>query len=246
MSIKAAILALSPDIYWPMDDASGLVANDASGHGRNGAIEPNTVLQAPGPEAGTFAFAVPSPPGGIISGFTNPYAGSVHLTMIGWFSIGVFVANHDTLLNVGAGGVRGEGVGYNSNLIELAYNGIGFVNTTAPSSAGRWHQLGFELNPGVVQTAWLDGVQVYTAAAGVPNAVLGGDSIYAQSVNPILMAHAAFFTGALTTAQQASVVAARVNPQESTLTGRTATDFDIAVLNDLLELIYAAVHQSFP
>jgi hypothetical protein len=232
-----------------MDDASGIVANDASGNGRSGAIEPNTVLQAPGPEADTFAFGVPAAPGGIISGFTNPYAGSVHMTMLGWFSASNYPSGHDTLLQVGAGGLRGQGIGANADQVELVFDGIGFVSNLFPIGPGLWHMFGFEINPGVVQTAWLDGVQIYTAAAGTPNPVMGGDPVYAQSVQPCLMAHAAFFTGAISTAQQATIVGARTNPQESRTSGRPASDIDVSALEqkiaDCCAAILASVRKTY-
>lgn len=37
--IRSAILALTPDVYWPLDEMSGTVANDISGNGRNGTYQ---------------------------------------------------------------------------------------------------------------------------------------------------------------------------------------------------------------
>jgi concanavalin A-like lectin/glucanase superfamily protein len=247
MTIRSGILALAPVAYWPLDDAAGsTVALDASGNGRNAGFEVNSVQQAPGPEVGTFAVGMPNG-GGVITSFVNPFAGNVALTMLFWMIASAYPGANNTIVQVGQGGVRGVGVGFNGNHVNLTFDGIGFVDTGQPVPAARWNQVAFGINPGVVQTAWLNGNQVYTAAAGFPNAVLAGDPIYAHSpLDPGLLAHVALFAGVLTTAQIAAMFAARVNPQEISVDGRGLTDIDAAAITLLLNQIYAAVHQTFP
>jgi hypothetical protein len=228
-----------------MDDPSGLVAVDASGHGRNGAYVANSVLGAPGPEAGTAACGVPIVPGGVVSGFTNPFAGNPIRTGLIWFTASSYTAALNGLLSDGLGGSRGTGITLPGGVLEMIFNGIGYANSGASVPFGKWNMLAYAESPSVSQTLWINGVQVYTAASGVPNAILGGDPLLAQCQSPGIIAHAAYFLGLLTTAQLASVVAGRVNPQETSVDGRNATDIDVAALSDLLNRIYAAVHQSF-
>ncbi|RYD63047.1 MAG: LamG domain-containing protein [Verrucomicrobiaceae bacterium] len=54
-SITTAILALSPYVYWPLNETSGTVIADASGNARNATLSGSVTLAQTGPDGGANA-----------------------------------------------------------------------------------------------------------------------------------------------------------------------------------------------
>jgi hypothetical protein len=231
LPIRDAVLALGPDVYWECADESVTAgATDSSGNGRTGVYQANTVLLAPGPEQGTRACGGAVASAGIQSAFGNPYVGHPAMSMMCWFTAGAYLPGNVVLLYDGLSNSTGQGIIVPSGVLQLLFGGLGFVSTGAAVSSALWHHFAFTIVPTVTQDAYLDGVHVFSAAAGTPNDVVSGNPLLALVPSPGLLAHAAFFTGALSAAAVASVHSARTDPQESSVTGRALTDIDAAAL----------------
>jgi Concanavalin A-like lectin/glucanases superfamily len=235
VSIKTAMLALAPDLYWECADTDiTFGALDSTVHARTGQFQSGTVLGVPGPEVGTLAIGGIVPSAGIQGLFTNPYVGHPAMSCMCWFTCGAFNAGNTILLYDGSSATTGQGLIVPSGVVGLLFGGIGINSTGAVVTTNKWHHFCLTISPGVSQDFYLDGVHSYTAAAGIPNDVVAGNPLQVFCPSPGLMAHVAFFAGALSSAQVATVHAARVNPQESTVTGRSASDIDVLALGTAL------------
>jgi len=246
VTLKSAILALAPTIYWPMDDVSSSVAADASGNGHPGSILLNTAVGAPGPETGTTCFATSTANAGVQIAGTNPLTGTGPFTMLVWVGMAAMPSVHNVLIYNGISSGTGDGETTNGQSLDELYGGLGFRATGFVLSLGFWHQVAYRIRPGIDESTFLDGGAPNTAAAGIPNAVVGANPCLAQTPNPGVIAHAAFWNSALTNAQVAGVFAAGPgNPAAPRISGRNSTDADILALENKLDAVLAAVRRTF-
>ena len=246
MALRDAILALSPTIYWPMDDTSSSIAADASGNGHVGSILTGTAVGAPGPELDTTCFAGSMFDAGIQLAGTNPLTGTGPFTMLIWHAAVAMTTFHKVLIYNGLSNSTGVGETLNNTIIDELYGGLGVRGTGFSLTLGFWHQVAFRFRPSIDESTFLDGAAPNTAAAGIPNTVVGSNPALAQTPNPGLIAHAAFWNTALSDADIAGIFAAGPgNPPAPAVTGRNATDVDILALENKLDTILASVRRMY-
>jgi hypothetical protein len=153
---------------------------------------------------------------------------------------------HEVLIYNGLSNSTGDGETLNGTVIDELYGGLGVRGTGFSLTTGFWHQVAYRIRPSVDESTFLDGAAPNTAAAGVPNVVIGSNPALAQTPNPGLIAHAAFWTSALSDADIAGVFAAGPgNPAAPSITGRNATDADVLALENKLDTILASVRRVF-
>jgi hypothetical protein len=243
VSIRASILALAPDLYWPHDELTGLVALDASGNGRDGAYPSGVVLGTPGPEVDTFSLAT-----GTAGGADIVWTGPLPTTASSWSACGWFTAPSYPSTNLsrvynGNGNINGSGIILQGAVPALLHGGLGVVSTGFTVTPARWHcYVLTEPAPGAVQI-FVDGVSRLTVASAGYNAPTGFFHANFPDVGQI--AHTAVWQRVLTPTEVASISSGRVNPQESSITGRALTDADAAAFSNLLQLILDSVRKVY-
>lgn len=249
MSIRTAILALSPLLYWPLDETSGVSAADASGNGNTGDYYPGTLLGAPGPEVGTFAAASSSTTGGAQTHGNTPVTGMPILTLSGWFDQFVAAPSHSVIMYDGNSGSTGCGMVMDSSTPGTLRGGIGFDTSGFNTLLSRWHHLVFTEATAGVQEIYVDGSLKYTSVPFTTNSVIAANPMLVQFTPSAAMAHFACWGSVLSAADVLSLYNGRVNPQESTSTGRALTDLDLGALQqqifDCCAAILASVRKTY-
>jgi len=245
-------LALSPLLYWPLDETSGITAGDVSGNGNVGDYYVGTLLGAPGPETGTFAAASSGTQGGAQTRGNTPVTGMPVLTLSGWFSQAVAAPSHSVIMYDGNSGTTGCGLDMDSSTPGTIRGGIGFDTSGFNTLLGRWHHLVFTEALAGVQQIYVDGSLKYTSIPFATNSVIAANPMLVQFPPSASMAHFACWSSVLAAADVLAIYNGRVNPQESTASGRPLTDFDLAAIGadlaaccDVINLIYAAVHKLY-
>jgi len=246
VSIRTAILALTPAVYWPLNDTNSSTAADASGNGRTGIFLGPVALGAPGPETGTTCLASSAYPGGVNIQGNNTFPVTPPVTMMCWFGATALATSGNVLLYDGSSAATGTGLTMHGTTLWTLTGGVGTGTTGKVVSEGQWHQFAFGYSPGVHYEVWVDGVSVQGGAIGTYNAVLVGNALDGVTPDAGLLAHVAFWGSLLTTAQVLGVWNAGpglvpVPP----VTGRAATDADILALETKLDTIVASVRRSY-
>jgi len=247
VAIGSAILALAPAIYWPMDDAGPTTAADLSGNGNPGLFLPGSALRAPGPEPGSYALASGQANAGVQIQGLNPIVASPFSQHV-WFASNSMTTINNVLTYIGNSAGTGCGMVLSGSTVQFLFGGIGFQNTGYALAAGYWHQLVFvETFPAGNQTLFVDGVQRFnffpSGAVPVPTAA---NPVLAQTPDPGLLAHAAFWNVALTPADVTALWAAGPGSVASPpLSGRPANDADVLGMETKLDAILASVRKSY-
>lgn len=236
-----------------MDESAGPTAFDSSGNGLNGQFQPNTVFGQVGPESGTNAIGSGSVAAGVIRNGL-PVFGLVPLSLVCWYSESIFNGPNSSPDLMYAGNnapARGFGSLMNpsNGIPSWVYKGLLVSNTTLVATAGAWHMLAvtWDTPAGGTATYQIDLGARQTLTGHSYSNTFSTDQVAILTPAACLLAHFALYNFALSNAQAQSIFNGATLPLTTpTPTGRTATDFDIAACEDLLRLIYAAVHRDFP
>jgi hypothetical protein len=242
VTIRAAILALSPDIYWPLDTLESPTIIDASGHGNTGILVGSVTTGLPGPETGTTALGTSAPDSGVQLSVPNPLVGTGPFTWMCWYASSVFTTSGHLLQGNGTpGGSNGESFYLAGSALNLVFSGIGTIATGQALLSSQWQQLCFSITPSVVEKAYVDGALALSTAAGVPHAITAADLLFAWTPNPAVIAHAAWWSRQLSDAEVASVWTAGPGLLPAVpMTGRASSDVDVVALQTALAACCAA------
>jgi len=155
---------------------------------------------------------------------------------------------NNVLTYIGNSAGNSAGMVLNGSTVQFLFGGIGFQNTGYVLTAGYWHQLVFcEAWPAGNQTLFVDGVQrfnYFPSGAVVPPTA--ANPILAQTPDPGLLAHAAFWNATLTPANVTAMWAAGPGLVPAPpLTGRNASDADVLGLETKLDAILASVRKTY-
>jgi hypothetical protein len=231
MTIRTAILADGPVIYWPLDDL-GATAADASGHGRNGQYIGLVNQHQQGPETGSFSVLLGNNGGALESAGSS--VTTVPMTLEIWVAPVIQEPTSQVVVYNGLSNARGAGFTWQPN---LPVNGVGELRggvltggTNGPLSFGVWHQLALTYDVSSNVRVYYDGVVVAGPLVHTWNANLAGDPFLVGGPGNGLWyaAHAALFNVALSTAQLAAHVSGRVGPVNPPLvTFPTAADITL-------------------
>jgi hypothetical protein len=215
VTIASRILATSPYVYLKLDETSGSVATDSSGHGRNGAYSGDLSQGQTGPEQGTYACRL--------------FGGSkIQVDSLG-------IGDHDlsmlifaTTNNSGASNVlnrlamignplsettRGPELGHLTDNAGVLKGSWGYHGTSLGGSSSAlvapstfWHSLGLTYVASTkLLTGYMDGASVGTATVTNRTAPLTTDPLYVVMHTPEVVAHVAVWDRQLTSTEFASV-----------------------------------------
>jgi hypothetical protein len=251
LSISDAILALSPSLYWKLDELAGPTAFDSSGNGLNGQYQPSLAFDQPGPEAGTFSVGGTTVGSGVVrSG--SPITGTVPMSMLCWFAEAVLNGANSsvTLMYAGQIGARGFGSLMNpfNGTPSWVWHGALVQATSLAATAGAWHLLAltWDSPAGGTYTYQIDLGTRESHTGHAYTAILSTDTVAAQLPGTSQLAHYALFDYVLTNAQVQSVYSGATTPLNTPSgVGRALTDFDLAAIKGELQQIYAAVHKAY-
>jgi len=223
MSIRTAILADNPLLYWPLDDATGPAASDASGHGNPGVYSGQFFTQQRGPESGTFATLFngvgevaslnPSPQR------VEPWTIEVWVAQVNLYQVGGALAYN------GAGNANGSGLVWiagniNDNQVGLSRGGVAIFASGYSVQDGLWHQYVTTRSAVPQITIYVDGAVVQPLqAGGAINAIPAGGLFHAGPgtiAEREYVAHVALWNSVLTAAQISAHFNGRGTVQEPT------------------------------
>jgi concanavalin A-like lectin/glucanase superfamily protein len=206
MSIETDIMGRGPVLYWPLDDATGPAAVDASGNGKHGVIGGSFTTHQYGPEPGTFALQLAS--GGFVTRTGMPMITSGQFSMCAYIS-----RNHLATPTSGVEWIQGNDSGqrgwflFANNAGQVQVKAWGAVGSgtmglqTTPVWNKWWHAYTVTFQTVNIWTLWIDGTQMATVASnGVPNLANSGDTFGIMAPYPCVYAHVAYFDKLLTTA----------------------------------------------
>lgn len=249
MSIASAIAALSPTVYWKLDDATGPAASDSSGNSHAGAYGGGFALHQPGPEASTFAAKFSN--GGDAQLLAAAFMSHAVSSMMVWMAqvaphtqYGEFLGS-STATTGGSLDAQPSGV----TLGQLAITRNNIANTVVNQwiTDAHWHHYALVFN-GASSFMAIDGVSVFTI--GGPNTPVNPNLI-AASQGVALLAHAAWWDNvALTIGQIAGVSGGFTPPlQIPPAASGTASYQDlldaIATLQSTTNSVLAAVQKTY-
>jgi hypothetical protein len=256
MTIQTAILADSPLLYWPLDDATGPAASDASGNGNTGVYGGSFLLQQRGPETGTFCVYFNGE--GEVASLAQspqrvePFTIEVWIAQQALYTAGGALAYNGTGTSNGTGLVWETG-NVNQNQLTLLRGGVGLFNTGYGVQDQIWHQYAMSRSAVPEIQVWVDGAIVAPLqVGGAMNAIPGGDKFHAGPgihAEREYVAHVALWPSVLTSAQILSHYQGRTAVQEPS---GTLADVSLTLqsccdtMSALLAQIYAAVHRTYP
>lgn len=244
MTIKTAIVALAPSVYWELADAAGTaIAADSSGNARPGTYSGAFSLGQPGPEVGSTAVLFTG--NGVLSITGNVPFTARPFSMFTWVA-GVQLSNANTgiiaindptfaargcILNVTTGGLTAS----QFSVIRPASGTTAFTNFI-PDNA--WHYVGVTFDAAGNLLLYYDGLLLSSPAGVGMNNLVATDKFRVGGNNNDIyyFAHAAFWNSILTAAQIQSVVAGRINPQSpGSVFALTTTD--VTILQQILNSV---------
>jgi hypothetical protein len=221
MSISSAILADNPLLYWPLDDATGPAASDASGNGNPGVYNGQFFTHQRGPESGTFAALFngvgevaslnPSPQR------VEPWTIEVWVAQVNLYQLGGALAYN------GNGAANGSGLVWiagniNNNKLSLTRGGIANFDTGFNVQDGLWHQYVATRSAVPQIQVFVDGAVVAPLQAGGGiNAIPATEKYHAGPgviAEREYVAHVALWASVLTAAQIAAHFTGRGTAQE--------------------------------
>lgn len=207
MSLQTAILALTPALYWRLNEApSSTTVADSAGGGFPGTVSGDVGLGAFGPELDRTSARIFST--GLI---TSPNWGStvwsnfsvLIMTTVpanGFPSAGTVFAGLGDSSNPGLRGFRMFQTSAASNNLSLSAGfNIGTSNAPTAAPLQTWHLFGFTFQASPSQwRAWWDGSPATTQTANPTLPPIATDKWYIQSTAPIVVSDFAVFTRVLT------------------------------------------------
>lgn len=254
MTISSAILALAPLLYWPLDDASGPAASDASGNGRPGVYGGNFVLRVPGVEPSTYAMQSNGANVGKVA--PSYIASGQAATLMGWLAIAAVPSAVSTMLQNSSstvgGSLTGQASGSSRGNLGITRNNIANSPSTFYVLDGNWHHYAITFSNTAV-IIYVDGVNVFSV--GAANAFT---SAAAMSFNLLsgYMAHFAAWASTLSQANIQSVYNAPASIVQPAFTSigdanqQAAVDLttvlsDLTTVNAKLDQILAALYRTY-
>ena len=244
MSIRTAILADNPLLYWPLDDATGPAASDASGHGNPGVYSGQFFTQQRGPESGTFATLFKGI-GEVVT--LNPSPQRVEPWTIEVWVAGInLYQSGGALAYNGLGSANGSGMVWhpgniNDNQLGLSRGGIAIFDTGFSVQDENWHQYVATRSAVPQIQVFVDGAVVAPLqAGGAINAIPAGGLFHAGPGNIAeweYVAHVALWGSVLTTAQITAHFTGRGTAQEPTGTPQQLGT-DIATILSYVSRLY--------
>ncbi len=245
MTIRSSILALTPSLYWPLDEPAGPTAFDVSGHGLNGQYQPNTIFGLPGPEVGTDCIGASRfTDGGVIRNGL-PFFGNVAQSCLMMFAANAGDPSADNEAFGMFASARGISLIINpsTNLPQWLFNGLANFSTGLTAVVSTWHLFAFTWEPSAGGTAHAQiDTGAYVSLAGhSPVPTLPGDQVEALPPGGGGIAHFAAFNYVLTSAQIASVYNGAVSPQAWPGGGGGLTFLNLIPITTLLDQLLALV-----
>ncbi len=230
-----------------MDDIGTAIAADASGNGNPGVFLVGSALGAPGPESGTFCMAGSQGNAGVQIEGTDPLTGTGPWTLSCWFGSSSMTSSNLVLVYTGLSNSTGAGLALQATVVVELLGGLAVLSTGFALTAGFWHQLIYTLAPLGFFDVWVDGVRrSHRLTFGVVNPVIASNPLLAQTPDPGLLAHAAFWTRVLTDAEITSLWATGPGSVVAPpLSGRNATDADVLALENKLDRILTSVRRVY-
>jgi hypothetical protein len=246
VSIRAAVLASAPDIYWPLDDTNSAIAADASGNSRPGIFYGAVALGAPGPDSGSTCLAASASVSGVQLQGNAPFTGFPIITIAAWFGETTLSSSGQVIVYYGNSSNSGFGLTLHGGDVWSLTGGVGTGTSGHTCAAGVWHMVAMTYSPGVHYEIWVDGVSVQGGAIGTYNTIVPGNPFLANSPNPGLLAHVALWHRMLVTADIAAIWAAGPGAVPvPPVSGRAATDADVLALETKLDTILASVRKAY-
>jgi hypothetical protein len=184
-----------------------------------------------------------------VLGVTNPIVERTPSSMLAFFGSASWVGTGDgTALHIGAKAANGLGliVGGDRQL-NILYGGIALQVTGLFGSAGNWHLVAMTYDGVGSQSVYLDLAAPFVTAGRVPNPSLASDPLVAETPGNFYIAHAAFFSRQLTTAEVQSVFNGATTPLQEGPFGTSAAtqNLDLQALAGRLDLILGFVSQTY-
>jgi hypothetical protein len=250
VSVAAAVLALAPRLYWPLDDATGPAASDASGNGNPGVYGGAFSLHQGGPEASTFSTLLYGT-GTCKSVGTTPVL-APPLTMMCYVAGVQLVNAHTAILDNTdpSFAVRGHAWnwttgGLGASAIEVIRPSVGITALAGVITNSQWHHMAFSVSGAGAWKNYIDGNLVGSGAGMTSNNCIAGDKFGTGANGDIYyMAHAALFNTQLSDANVASVPAANTTPVPPDNL-QVITNADLAAILAALNSILASVRKVY-
>lgn len=243
MTIRSVILSQSPTLYWPLDDATGPAAADASGNGNAGVYLGKVGLQQPGPESGTFA-ALFDAGGGVKTVSSSPRK-VVPFSMSCWVALANVQPSSNVAIYNGRSDSTGAGLVWapgNSlgNPIQLLRGGIGLGGAVGSVTVVSWHHIAQTWDATNAVAEYVDGA-LLVGSPGVPfNAIGASDWFIAGAASLggqlLFAAHVALFSVALSAVQVAAQFSAPAALQSPPVV--PSESGNAALLADVLKYVH--------
>jgi hypothetical protein len=250
MSIRSSILALTPSVYWPMDEPAGPTAFDVSGAGLNGQYQPNTIFGLNGPEAGTNCIGSNAVfQGGVIRNGL-PFFGTPALSCLMWVACNAGDPSADAE-SFGMGAHLARGLTMTINPANCSpqwlFNGNAIFNAGFTAIVSTWHLFAFSWDSAAGGTSHMqiDNGAFASLTGHAYTPTLTGDQVSALPPGGGGIAHFAAFNFVLTSAQISAVFNAVVGPQPWQGGGATLTLLNLIPLTTLLNNILALIGRDF-
>lgn len=206
MTLRDDILALGPTLYWPLDDLTGAVANDASGHSHPGTYFGPYVLGQYGVYPGTLTAQFAG--GGSVTCTGFPQLASASFTVVWFMSVGPNPGGAATPMLQHRSPATNRGwqiLGSNvSNQIN-AWNAAGTLQSggsiTMPVWNRWWHGYAFVYTTGVGFTFYMDDGSANAMAKTDWASVLSTDTFGYVAANEARVQNVAYYDKALLVSQ---------------------------------------------
>lgn len=223
MTIASAITALSPALYWKLDDGTGPAASDSSGNGRPGVYSGQFQLGNDGPEAGTYSCLFQG--GGIVQAAGGAWANQAVVSFMCWVAMAAAPPAYSSVFGssttLGGGTICTQASGATLGQLAFTRNNVGNTVLAQWYPDARWHHHAL-CSDGTSTIYYLDGVNVGSVGAGM--ATPTNPSIRVTGPAMFLAAHFALFPGTkLSAANVASVASAPASLQVPYFVTGTAT-----------------------
>lgn len=255
MSLQSAILAKSPDLYWPLNDAVGPLAADISTPGGHpGFYGGPFATREPGPESGTFSVRMLSPNGFVWSN-PQPFGNVFPLSFSVWAALDTFNPTPNAMMWWADFSTKGfaltltGGQSFNNQMSINRY-GVGSLASNAFVKDADWHQYVLVQGDGggVNFKLYVDATLVFSSATGYTFLPAGSGTLGIGGQGGYF-AHFARFPSALSAADVSTLFTSRVSPipaLSSQGTTPTADSAAIAAAVTLLAQILASVRKTYP
>lgn len=258
MSIATAIIALTPDAYWPLSDFSPGPFVDVRPGAHNMPAQPLVEFRVNGVEPATNAVGVPA--NQVVAQINPWFTGAGARTFMFYAampsqngpvnkSLGVNVFGATKGFGSFMTGVGSLGAMSRASLIRNGASVTAWNVDPIPDSF--WHQYVTRYD-GTNYNIWRDGTQLATAAPGAYNAITADatDAVVLEMPNPGYLAHCAIWSRALSSAEILTVIAGESGRQVPPwLTGQGVTNpqvfTDLSAIQATVDAILAAVKRTY-